>query len=136
MWLSRSRENAKRTLSFFSCTCRMVKAFGPRTQKSDSEVNASRFVSPSKSLESYQRGFVPKNTEVNTQWAVRNFNNWSADYKSSPPEQPCPEGILLSDSSSELSFWLQKYVLGTRKKSGEKCPPKTVYLLLCGLDHL
>ena len=30
----------------------------------------SRFVSPSKSLESYLRGYVPKNTDVNTSWAA------------------------------------------------------------------
>ena len=34
-----------------------------------------------------------------------------------------------------MSYWLQKYVLGTRKKTGEKYPPKTVYLLLCGLNR-
>ena len=83
------------------------------------DTNTSRFVSPSKSFETYQRGFVAKNTEVNTQWAVRNFQEWRMDYNSRHSEQPCPKGILLTDSSSELSFWLQKYVLGTRKKTGE-----------------
>ena len=43
--------------------------------------------------------------------------------------------ILLSNSSKDVSYWLQKIVLGTRKKSGEKYPPKTVYLLLCGLNQ-
>ena len=99
----------------------------------ESQASTSRFVSPTKSLDTYQRGHVPKNTEVNTQWAVRNFNEWQAD--SRHPDQPCPEDILLSDSSKDLSYWLQKYVLGTRKKSGEKYPPKTVYLLLCGLNR-
>lgn len=85
-------------------------------------------------MESYQCGFIPKNTEVDIQWAVRNFEEWRADYNSRHPEQVCPEGVLLSESSSELSFWLQKYVLGT-KKNGEQNPPKTVYLLLCGINR-
>ena len=35
----------------------------------ESQASTSRFVSPTKSLDTYQRGHVPKNTEVNTQWA-------------------------------------------------------------------
>ena len=99
--------------------------------------NTSRFVSPSKSLESYQRGFEPKNTEVNTQWAACNFEEQRTDYNSHHPEQPCPEDVLLTDSLSELSFWLQKYVLGTciRKKASEQYPPKSVHLLLCGIHR-
>lgn len=42
---------------------------------------------------------------------------------------------LLSDSSNDLATWLQRYVVSTRKKSGEKYPAKTVYLLLCGLQR-
>ena len=96
------------------------------------ELNFTRFESPEKSLESYQRGFVPKNTEVNTKWAVRNF---MSEYNSHHSDKPCSEDILLTDSSSDLSYWLQKYVLGTTKKGGQCYPPKTVYLLLCGLNH-
>ena len=96
---------------------------------------ATRFYSPSKSLESYQKGFVPKNTQVNTQWALRNFTEWMRDYNSHHPDDPCCDDILLSSNSSELSYWLQKYVLGTRKQNGERYPPKTIYLLLCGLNR-
>ena len=87
------------------------------------------------SLGGLSRGHVPKNTEVNTQWAVRNFNEWQTDYNLRHPDQPCPEDILLSDSSKDLSYWLQKYVLGACKKSDKKYPPKTVYLLFCGLNR-
>ena len=74
-----------------------------------------------------QHGFMPKNTEVNTLWAVRNFQEWRTDYNSHHAEQPCPKGVLLTDSLSKLSLWLQKYVLGTRKKdqrtvSAKICP--------------
>ena len=103
--------------------------------QSPKKLNKRRFASPVKSLDSYLRGFVPKNTEVSTQWAINNFDQWRVDYNSRHPEYPCPDGILLSDSSSDLSFWLQKYILRTRKKNGEQYPPKTLHLLLCGLNR-
>ena len=87
----------------------------------------SRCVDPSKSLESYQRGYVPKNTDVNTSWAVRNFEDWKRAYNERHPESPCPDEVLFTDNADILSHWLQKYALGTRKKNGEKYPPKTVY---------
>ena len=36
-------------------------------QPESTDHEETRFVSPLKSLEDYQQGFVPKNTEVNTQ---------------------------------------------------------------------
>ena len=97
------------------------------------EIDEERFVSPSKSLATYQVGFVPKNTSVNTKWSVKNFTDWKDSYNARHPDELCPEDILLCDSPSDLSLWLQRYVLGTRKKDGSKYPAKTIYLLLCGL---
>ena len=101
------------------------------TTKEESQASTSRFVNPTKPLETYQRGHVPKNTEVNTQWAVRNFNEWQADYNLRHPDQPCPEDILLSDSSEDLSYWLQKclgYVQEEwRKVSTKNSLPSTLW---------
>ena len=83
-----------------------------------------RFVSPKKSLHTYQAGFVPKNTSVNTKWAVKNFIDWQTCYNSRHPKEPCPDDVLLSDNPAELSLWLQRYILGTRKKDGASYPPK------------
>lgn len=60
------------------------------------QASTSRFISPTKSLEIYQRGHVLKNTEVNTQWALRNYKEWHTDYNLCHPNQPCPEDILLA----------------------------------------
>ena len=95
----------------------------------------SRFVSPSKKLESYQRGYVPKNTDVNTSWAVRNFEDWKRAYNERHPESPCPDEVLFTGNVDILSHWMQKYALGTRKKNREKYPPKTVCYLLSGLNR-
>ena len=93
------------------------------------------YCSPTKSLEEYQAPFCPKNTQVNTRWAVKSFDDWAVAYNPRHPENPCPDNVLLCDSSSVLAAWLQKYVLSIRKKNGEKYPPKTIYLLLCGLQR-
>lgn len=79
------------------------------TNKSEVQSQTGRFVSPKKSLESYQNGFIPKNTEINTLWAVRNFNEWMTEYNASHADDPCPQDILLTDNPSHLSFWLQKF---------------------------
>jgi hypothetical protein len=91
-----------------------------------------RFVSPDKSLSSYQSGFIPKNTQCNNKWAVKNFEDWKESYNARHPEDRCLDGVLLF---SEASLWLQRYILGTRKKDGTKYPPKTLHLLLCGLQR-
>ena len=38
----------------------------------------SRFLSPSKGLESYQEPYCPKNTAVSTRWALKNFSDWTS----------------------------------------------------------
>jgi len=88
-----------------------------------------------KTVEEYEKPFCSDNTKVNTRWAVKNFSDWRIEYNNRHAENPCPEGVLLVDDASVLASWLQKYVLATRKKDGEKYPPKTLYLLLCGLQR-
>ena len=78
----------------------------------DNEIDEERFVSLSRSLATYRVGFVPKNTSVNTKWAIQNFNDWKDSYNVCHPDEPCPDDILLCDNPSDLSLWLQKYVLG------------------------
>ena len=85
-------------------------------------------------MDEYEKAFCPQNTKVNTHWAVNNFSAWQRDYNTRHPEKPCPDDLLLSDSASDVASWLEKYVLSTRKKTGEPYLPKMVYLLLCGLQ--
>jgi len=94
----------------------------------------TRFGSPANTVEEYEKPFCTDNTKVNTCWAVKNFSDWRIEYNNCHAENPCPEGVLLVDDASVLASWLPKYVLATRKRDGEKYPPKT-YLLLCGLQR-
>ena len=86
-------------------------------------------------METYQQSFCPENTTINTRWAGKNVVDWAASYNERHPDAKCPEGVLLSDSAEEVSLWLKKYVLPTRKTTGEKYPPRTIHLLLSGLQR-
>ena len=99
------------------------------------ETQEKRFVTPEKDLQTYQKSFCPENTKVNTRWALNNFAEWQKDCNERHPEDTCPDGVLLTDDRKVLALWLQRYALSTRKKNGEKYPPKTIYLLLCGLQR-
>ena len=106
-----------------------------RKTPKNSKKEDTRFCSPGKSMEEYEKPFCPGNTKVNTRWALKNFNDWRIEYNRRHADDPCPDGILLVDDASVLAPWLQKYVVSTRKKDGEKYPPKTLYFLLCGLQR-
>ena len=76
-----------------------------------------------------KKGYVPSNTARNTKWAVANFESW----RLSLGKDLYPEDILLTDDSELLCSCLCKYVLDTRKESGEPYPPKSILNLLSGL---
>ena len=78
-------------------------------------------------------GIVPKNTEYNNQWALRNFEAWRVHYNRRYPNAPCPEDILLTNDASELDQWLSRFVLETRKEDGSPFPPRSIKLILSGL---
>ena len=105
----------------------------PRSKKKKEA--QGRFVSPKKRMDEYEKAFCSQNTKVNARWAVNNFNAWQRDYNTRHPGKPCPDDLLLSNSASDVASWLEKYVLSTRKRTREPYPPKTVYLLLCGLQR-
>ena len=94
-----------------------------------------RFKSLKKSLATYQQPYCPENTKINTRWPVKNFEDWAASHNERHPDNLCPRGVLLSDNAEEVSLWLQRYILGTCKTNGDKYPPRTLHLLLSGLQR-
>ena len=78
-------------------------------------------------------GIVPKNTESNNQWALRNFEAWRVHYNRRYPDALCPEDILLTNDASELDQWLSRFVLETRKEDNSPFPPRSIKLILPGL---
>ena len=110
------------------------KSLSLKLKKHRKSQEPERFASPEKSLGEYQEAFIPENTKVNTRWAVKNFEDWAAAYNERH-EEKCPDGVLLSDDPAEVSLWLQKYVISTKKRSGQPYPPRTIHFLLSGLQR-
>ena len=49
--------------------------------------------------------------------------------------ETCPSEILLTNDLPELDRWLCRYLTETRRTDGTEYPPKTLYLLLVGLQR-
>ena len=76
----------------------------------------------------------PKNTQVNTKWAMNNFEQWMQWHNCQDGSEACPDFVLSPECSPELiNKWLSVYVCETRNKSGGDYPPKTLYSLLTGI---
>ena len=77
---------------------------------------------------------IPKNTDINTCWAMKNFTDWLSDYNLRNPESVCPEEVILPSCPAEtLNKWLCVYAVETRSQSGEPYPPASLYSLLSGI---
>ena len=70
-----------------------------------------------------------KNTQKSTKWAVRVFEEWRKTKMNRG--QVIPE--LKDFSVGDVNDLLGKFVIEVRKKDGDKYPPNTLYLLVCGL---
>ena len=94
-----------------------------------------RFVPVAKeTLDSMADLQVPKNTEISTRWAMKNFQDWHKDYNERNFGDRCPDELLLPTCSKELlNKWLLVYVTETRSKDGSCYPPKSIYSLLTGI---
>ena len=86
-------------------------------------------------LTNLSKGYVPQNTEKNTQWAMRVFEQWQ--------EARCVQGNPVHDKLLQapydigaFSHWLSLFVREVRLKAdGSLYPPKSNYQLLCGILH-
>lgn len=108
-----------------------------KLKNTSTESENSCFLSPSKSLEAHQQPYCPQNTSVHTLGTeelqkLGDFIQLSPSW--STMSRWCIAGRWADDPILVL-FWLQKFVVSTRKKTGEKYPPKTIHMLLCGLQH-
>ena len=86
---------------------------------------------------------IPPNTKKATSWAVRVWNEWSAERNSLPISSrqedefvvaPVAE-ILHTVCDYELCFWLSKFVHEIRKQDGTYYPPNTLYQICFGVQR-
>ena len=66
-------------------------------------------------LASCSKGYVPPNTQANTQWSVRTFNSWMDWRIKAKPVDPVPKDIFTCGDAKLLNKWLLLFVLEARK---------------------
>ena len=70
----------------------------------------SRFgITSTEELTRASKGFVPKNTVENTQWALRNFESLRQWRCTQMPDDTVPEHLLQSNDPALLNKWLSLY---------------------------
>ena len=75
-------------------------------------------------LREAKKGFVCKNTEKSTTWALKNFKDWRVARNEEaisafPPKEICPADILLSSDAKKIVTWLCLFLKETRQTNGK-----------------
>ena len=83
-------------------------------------------------VSSMSKGYVPPNTQKNTDWAVKNFGTWhdQRNEKVSSDDEKCPPDLLSSTAAVLLSKWLCLFVNETRRSDGTLYPSKTLSVIV------
>ena len=97
--------------------------------------NCFDFNITSDDLSKFMKCETPANTKKSTTWAVRNFEEWRKSRNARFPNDLCPEDIFMDEDKSKVCEWLCKFVSETRKSNGEEYAPRSLYLLLAGLQR-
>ena len=79
------------------------------------------------------KGITPANTDKTTKWAMSNFEAWKLARNQKHPDDQVPDDLFMCTDPAILSVHLSRFVLETRKSNSEYYPPKTLYLILCGI---
>ena len=83
-------------------------------------------------LETFKKGECPANTTKSTEWAMKNFELWCIARNAKFRDQ-CPEHWF--EDKENLCGWLCRFVAETRKADGGEYTPRSIYLLLAGLQR-
>ncbi len=90
---------------------------------------------PNETLESMATYNMPKNSALNSKWAMNNLNDWFVDYNTRHPDKRCPPEILSPSCLSKdlLNKWFSVFISETRNQRGEPYPPKSLYNMTCAI---
>ena len=80
-------------------------------------------------------GETPVNTERSTTWAVKIFDDWRRSRNATATTDLCPENIFNHEDNSIICQWLCKFVTEVRKMMGQEYTPRSLYLILSGLQR-
>ena len=108
-----------------------------RNSSSKKPTSSLRFALASDAdAEKAAKGVVPDNTVHSNAWAWRNVEEWARIRNAANPSDAVPEELLSLNDPDVVCKWLCKFVLETRQGSGKPYPPKSLYSILCGLQHV
>lgn len=106
--------------------------YGDLLIKSDLQEEFTRFVEPvtDSEIKELIDSQENANTKKNTAWSVRVFEMWR-DNRNSKNQGIIPE--LKTMTSEEMNYYLGRFIVEARKKDGSPYPPRSLYLISCGL---
>jgi len=91
---------------------------------------------------------IPKNTRNSTKWSVKLFEDWQRSREDITPRNFVSSSIVLDMSkihdlstplhcmnAETLNLWLCRFVEEVCKGKGERYPPRTLYVIVCGLKR-
>ena len=103
--------------------------------KRNSDDDRFDFNITSDDLSKFMEGSTPANTEKSTIWAMRNFEEWRRARNLKFPNDTCPEDIFVESDKSKTCEWLCRFISETRKSDGEEYTPRSLYLILAGIQR-
>ncbi|KAK3750749.1 hypothetical protein QZH41_019670 [Actinostola sp. cb2023] len=91
---------------------------------------------------------IPKNTRNSTRWSVKLFEDWQRSREDITPRNFVSSSIVLDMSkihdlstplhcmnAETLNLWLCRFVEEVCNGKGERYPPRTLYVIVCGLKR-
>ena len=84
-------------------------------------------------LQKMKDGTCPANTLKNNEWATHTFETWRSQRNKRVQGDKCPDNVF--DNKDKACKWLCKFVAEVRKSDGSEYTPRSIYLLLAGLQR-
>ena len=99
----------------------------------ENHVERFQFDCNANELETFKEGECPKNTTKSNDWTLRNFRAWQVARNEKYPEDQCSDNVF--KDKGKACDWLCKFVCETRRADGQEYTPRSIYLLLNGLQR-
>ncbi|XP_062606633.1 uncharacterized protein LOC134268405 [Saccostrea cucullata] len=92
---------------------------------------SNRFITPLSETETKDliESHENRNTKKNTAWAFRVFESWRSHRNDSGEIVKA----LHKMTTEEMNYYLGRFIVETRKQDGQPYPPRSLYLIACGL---
>ena len=113
-------------------------AYSKEQTSTEQSTTLARFPKPlsASQIEQKCKPSIPKNTQVNTSWAVSVFDQWVAhrNRQACSASDKCPISLLTTvHPTGAVDYWLAAFILEARRKDGEFYPPNTVRNILAAI---